>query len=226
MTPQTSTSLKYDLDAFREEWTRRVGADTATLVAQYIDTLRQSGLLDRVARAGSPIPALSLPDATGVRVDLRALAEFGPLVILFYRGGWCPYCNLELRSYQQRLADFAAQGATLVAVSPETPDDTLDTAEKNGLAFPVLSDVAGRLADALGIRFRLSPEIEALYRQFGHDLPARNRDGEWSLPVPETFVVARGGTIAAAFVDPDYRHRFDPADVLAVLAQLPPAAAP
>jgi thiol-disulfide isomerase/thioredoxin len=99
MTTQTSTSLKHDLDAFREEWTRRVGADTATLVAQDIDNLRQSGLLDRVARAGSPIPALSLPDATGVRVDLRALAERGPLVILFYRGGWCPYCNLELRSY-------------------------------------------------------------------------------------------------------------------------------
>lgn len=120
-----------------------------------------------------------------------------------------PYCNLELRSHQRRLTDFAAQGATLVAVSPETPDDTLDTAEKNGLAFPVLSDVGGRLADALGIRFRLSPEIEALYRRFGHDLPARNGDGEWSLPMPATFVVAKGGTITAAFVDPDYRVRLD-----------------
>lgn len=220
MTTQTSTSLKHDLDAFREEWTRRVGADTATLVAQDIVNLRQSGLLDRAARAGSLVPALSLPNAAGDRVDLRAHAEGGPLVIVFYRGGWCPYCNLELRSYQQRLAEFAARGATLVAVSPETPDDTLDTAEKNGLAFPVLSDVGGRLADALGIRFRLSPEIEALYRQFGHDLPARNGDGAWSLPVPATFVVARGGTIAAAFVDPDYRVRFDPAEALAVLDRL------
>jgi peroxiredoxin len=122
--------------------------------------------------------------------------------------------------HQRRLTDFAAQGATLVAVSPETPDDTLDTAEKNGLAFPVLSDLGGRLADALGIRFRLSPEIEALYRRFGHDLPARNGDGEWSLPMPATFVVAKGGTIAAAFVDPDYRVRLDPAEALAVLGRL------
>ena len=224
MTTRTHASLKTELDAFREGWTRRVGAETATLVAQDIENLRQSGLLDRVARIGSPIPALRLPIAAGDPVDLRALAESAPLVIVFYRGGWCPYCNLELRSYQKRLADFASRGATLVAVSPETPDDTLDTAEKNGLAFPVLSDVAGRLADALGTRFRLSPEIEALYRQFGHDLPARNGDGEWSLPVPATFVVERGGTIAAAFVDPDYRHRFDPADALTVLAQLPSAA--
>lgn len=91
MTPQTSTSLKHDLDAFREEWTRRVGADTATLVAQDIDNLRQSGLLDRVARAGSPVPALSLPDATGDRVDCAPSPRMARSILsLFYRGGWCP----------------------------------------------------------------------------------------------------------------------------------------
>ena len=156
-------TLKTELDDFRSAWTQRVGPDIASLVAGDIDDLRSSGLLDGVARPGDLLPALALPNAAGETVDLRALAALGPLVITFYRGGWCPYCNLELRSYQQRLGDFDRLGATLVAVSPETPDDTLDTAQKNALAFEVLSDVEGRLANALAIRFQLTPAIRALY---------------------------------------------------------------
>lgn len=220
MPPFPNPTLQTELDSFRDAWTQRVGPEIATLVARDIEDVRQSGLLDRVARPGDSLPALTLPNAMGESVDLRALAEAGPLVIVFYRGGWCPYCNLELRGYQQRLAEIEAHGATLVAVSPETPDDTLDTMQKNALAFPVLSDVAGRLADALGIRFRLSAAIEALYRRFGHDLPTRNGDGGWSLPMPATFVVAKGGITATAFADPDYRRRLDPDAVLASLDQL------
>lgn len=216
-------SLQTELDAFRDAWAARVGPDIADLVATDIDDLRQSGLLDRVARPGDRLPALTLPNAAGDAVDLHALSESGPLVITFYRGGWCPYCNLELRGYQQLLDGFTSHGATLVAVSPETPDDTLDTAQKNALAFPVLSDVEGRLADALGIRFALSPAVQALYRRFGHDLPTRNGDGGWSLPMPATFVVAKGGVIASVFADPDYRRRLDPEAALAAVAALRPA---
>jgi peroxiredoxin len=211
-------SLGHDLDAFRTAWVARVGGTVAGTVADDIADLRSSGILDRVARAGSPFPALLLPGADGTPVDLADLAARGPLVVSFYRGGWCPYCNLELRAWQQRLPELRALGATLVAVSPETPDDSLDTAGKNGLAFPVLSDAKGRLADALGIRFLLSDRIVDLYRRFGHDLPARNGDTEWALPMPATFVVDRGGTILAAFADPDYRVRMDPVEALAVLA--------
>jgi peroxiredoxin len=213
-------TLKTELDDFRSAWTQRVGPDIANLVAGDIDDLRGSGLLDGVARPGDILPALALPNAVGETVDLRALAALGPLVISFYRGGWCPYCNLELRSYQQRLGDFDRLGATLVAVSPETPDDTLDTAQKNALAFEVLSDVEGRLADALGIRFQLTPAIRALYEKFGHDLPTRNGDGRWSLPMPATFIVAKGGVIASVFADPDYRTRLDPEQALSAVAAL------
>lgn len=211
------TDLQTELDTFRAAWSGRVDTAVAATIAADIEALRGSGILDRAARPGDRLPALTLPGADGAPVDLGALAAAGPLVITFYRGGWCPYCNIELRAYQQRLGAFNALGATLVAVSPERPDDSLDTAQKNGLAFPVLSDVKGRLADALGIRFRLTPEIVALYRRFGHDLPTRNGDGEWALPMPATFVVARGGTILAAFVDPDYRRRMDPEEALAAL---------
>lgn len=213
-------TLQTELDEFRGAWTQRVGPEISGLVGADIDDLRNSGLLDRVARPGDRLPSLTLPNAAGERIDLGALSGAGPLVITFYRGGWCPYCNLELRGYQQRLGDFERLGATLVAVSPETPDDTLDTAQKNALAFPVLSDVEGRLADALGIRFQLSPAIKALYQTFGHDLPTRNGDGGWSLPMPATFIVAKGGVIATVFADPDYRRRLDPEQALAAVAAL------
>jgi peroxiredoxin len=213
-------TLQSELDDLRSAWTQRVSPQVAGLVAGDIDDLRKSGLLDRVARPGDLLPALTLPDASGESIDLQALCALGPLVITFYRGGWCPYCNLELRGYQQRLELFTRLGATLVAVSPETPDHTLDTAQKNALDFPVLSDVEGRLADALGIRFKLSPTIKALYQKFGHDLPTRNGDGGWSLPMPATFIVDKRGVIASVFVDPDYRRRLDPDEALAEVAAL------
>jgi peroxiredoxin len=211
------TDLTNDLDAFRAAWAARVGETIAGTVADDIASLRSSGILDRVARAGSPFPALVLPGADGAPVDLAALAARGPLVVTFYRGGWCPYCNLELRAWQRHLPDLGSLGATLVAVSPETPDHGLETAGKNDLAYPVLSDTDGRLADAVGIRFQLSETIVALYRRFGHDLPERNAGTDWTLPMPATFVVDRGGTILAAFADPDYRVRMEPDAALAVL---------
>lgn len=213
-------NLATQLDGFRTAWIERVGGTIAGTIAADIAALDGTGIVARAKNAGAAFPRLALPDQLGRPVDLGMLADERPLVIVFYRGGWCPYCNLELRAYQQKLPEIHAAGARLVAVTPETPDNALSTVEKNDLDFDVLSDVKGALADALGIRFRLSPEIEALYRKFGHDLPTHNGDGEWSLPIPATYVVERGGRIAYAHVDPDYRHRAEPADVLAALAQL------
>ncbi len=174
----------------------------------------------KASKAGDRFPSLVLSDQLSRAVDLGVLASRQPLIVTFYRGGWCPYCNLELRAYQKQLPEIAALGATLVAVSPETPDNTISTAEKNDLSFPVLSDSKGRIADALGIRFELSPAIHALYQKFGHDIAARNGDDKWALPMPATFVVAKGGVIAHATVDPDYRNRLDPAVAIGVLRQL------
>lgn len=210
--------LQTELDAFKATWLERVGADTARLVDDDHAALQQ--LADKALRAGDRFPALSLPNQNLEATDIGALTAKGPLVVTFYRGGWCPYCNLELRAYQKALPEIEALGATLVAISPETPDNTLSTAEKNDLSFHVLSDAKGRLADALGIRFELSPAITALYRKFGHDLATRNGDDRWALPMPATYVVARGGRIAHAFVDPDYRKRLEPSQAIAALKML------
>jgi peroxiredoxin len=211
-------SLQTELDAYKATWTERVGPAVARMMAD-----DNAALLPQAARAlkvGDRFPALSLPDQLGRPIDLAALAAEGPLVVTFYRGGWCPYCNLELRAYQKALPEIARFGARLVGVTPETPDNALTTAEKNDLDFTVLSDEHGRLADALGIRFELTAEVKAYFVKAGHDLPARNGNNHWSLPMPATYVVAKGGRIALAFVDPDYRLRLEPTEAIAALAAL------
>lgn len=211
-------TLQDEFDAFRMQWTDRVGPEIAATIEA--DNASLQGLAAGVLREGDAFPALILPDQLGRLVDLGALMTEQPLVVTFYRGGWCPYCALELRAWQQTLPQLEALGAALVAVSPETPDHGLTTAEKNDLAFTVLSDAEARLAAALGLRFDLSPALRAYFQEAGHDLPVRNGDGRWSLPIPATYVVARGGRIALAFVDPDYRRRLDPARAIAALQTL------
>lgn len=211
-------ALQAELDTFKASWLVRVGPDVARLVDD--DHVQLQALAAKAAKAGDRFPALVLKDQLGRQADLRSIFYSQPLIVTFYRGGWCPYCNLELRAYQQRLPEIEGLGAKLIAVSPETPDNMLSTAEKNDLSFPVLSDGKGRLADALGIRFELSPAIRALYQKFGHDLAVRNGDDKWALPMPATFVVAKGGIIAHAFVDPDYRSRLDPTVAIDVLRRL------
>jgi peroxiredoxin len=211
-------TLQAELDAFRLGWEARVGDAIARMIAGDIEALRGSGILDRAARAGDAFPtAVPLLDAQGRRFDLAPLVAAWPLLVTFYRGGWCPYCNMELRAYQARLAEIEAAGVTLVAVSPELPDHSMTTTERNALAFPVLSDPGSALAAALGIRFSLSDQVRPFYEKAGHALPARNGDGAWALPMPATFVVAKGGMIRAAFVEPDYRRRVDPRRVLDAL---------
>ena len=216
-----STMLQNDLDAFRSGWESRVGDTIAALIAGDIDDLRATGLLDHAAKPGDRmIDPGTLRDAHGRPVDLGAMLAARPTVITFYRGGWCPYCNLELRGYQALLGLFREAGGQLVAISPELPDHSLSTLEKNDLQYPVLSDVGGVLAASLGIRFTLSDAVRPFYEKAGHALPERNGDGTWALPMPATFVIDTDGRITHAFVEPDYRRRLEPLDALAALQSL------
>jgi peroxiredoxin len=219
-------ALQTELDTFRSNWESRVGEHTAKLIGGDIIDLRVSGVLDHAAKAGDLFQATTnLRNAHNAPFDLQALIASKPVILTFYRGGWCPYCNLELRAYQALLADIQAERAELVAVSPELPDYSLSTTEKNDLTFTVLSDVGGELACALGIRFTLSDGVKPFYEKAGHALPVRNGDGVWALPMPATFVIARGGHIAEAFIEPDYRKRFDPQHALASLRAINTAVA-
>jgi peroxiredoxin len=214
-------TLQSELDAQKAGFEQHVGPEIARLLSSDIDGLRATGILERAARAGQMLPASpKLIDAHGKAFDLTALAAEKPLILTFYRGGWCPYCNLELKAYQAALSEIHAAGVELVAISPEMPDRSLSTAEKNGLTFTVLSDVNGALATALGVRFQLSDKVLGFYQANGLDLPSFNGDGLWSLPLPATFVIAKGGLIKAVFIDADYRNRAEPSAVLAAFRNL------
>lgn len=175
--------------------------------------------LDPLA-VGADAPNFELPDATGGLVRLAEVLATGPVVLNFYRGGWCPFCNLELQALQAALPEFGALDTTLVAISPEIPDSTLSTKEKNELEFHVLSDIGSNVSRQYGVAFTLDDETKELYEGLGLDLPTVNGSGTWELLVPGTYVIDTNGTIAAAFIDADYRRRVEPAVILEALAKL------
>lgn len=161
-----------------------------------------------------------MPNATGQIVSLAEVLTRGPVVLSFYRGGWCPYCNLELQALQRHLPEIREMGASLLAVSPQTPDNSLSTAEKHQLQFDVLSDQGDQVARTYGLVFTVPPELHSIYRQWGIDIPAWNGDESWELPLPATYVIDRGGIIRSAFVNLDYTQRMEPADILRELRAL------
>ena len=182
--------------------------------------LAASGIVESAIAVGATAPDFTLPNATGASVQLTQLLSQGPVVLSFYRGQWCPYCNLELRALQQALPDIVNAGATLVAVSPQTPDNSLSTVEKNELTFEVLSDVGNRVARSYGLVFELPEALRPIYAGFGIDLPAHNGDDTFELPIPATYVIGTDGTVSHAFVNADYTKRLEPADIVAALQAL------
>ncbi len=211
-------SLKDALQKQMAATVERIPQETLAVMKGATDELVASGIAEQSASEGSAAPAFSLPDAHGEPVASDSLWDEGPVVLSFYRGGWCPYCNIELRALQQRLPEIEALGARLVAITPETPDNALSTQEKNEIAFDVLSDSGNRVASAFGLSFRLPDEVNDIYKnQFGIDLEASNGDASQTLAMPATFVIGKGGKVLKAFVDADYTRRAEPDEVIAAL---------
>jgi peroxiredoxin len=213
-------TLKAQLDAFRSEFMANAPPEIRDAMTHADMDLAASGITSRAIKAGDLAPDFRLPDVRGGQVQLRDLLVQGPVVVSFYRGGWCPYCNLELRALQNTLPAIRQLGANLVAISPQTPDESLSTAEKNELAFPVLSDIGSVTARRYGVAFDLADELRTIYTRSHHALPDKNGDDSWILPIPATYVVDTAGAIVLAFIDVDYRNRLEPAEVVATLESL------
>jgi peroxiredoxin len=188
----------------------RVAADdiTASGVAPAIDV-------------GERAPDFTLPNALGESVGLTRRLGEGPVVLSFYRGEWCPFCNLELRALQAGLPRFQAYGASLIAISPQTPDHSLSATEKDELTFDVLSDVHQEVIAAYRVQFTVPADLKDLHLEvFHNDLSTHTADGSWDLPIPATFVIDRSGIVRARYVSADYTTRMDPDDIEAALAAL------
>jgi peroxiredoxin len=213
-------SLKEQLAQYRAGWRKRVPADRQAIMERHIEQLRTGAIARTMLKVGDRAPAIVLRNAKGEIIDIGALRKKGSVIITFYRGGWCPYCNLELKAFQDILPEIKAAGASLVAISPEKPDGTLSTVEKNALAFEVLSDVGQKVGRAFGLVYQFTDELRSAYHGFGLDIPAYNgAPGEWALPVSATYVIDRDGTIIYAYTEVDYRDRADPRDVLDLLTR-------
>ena len=185
------------------------------------DDLAASGVVDSSLQTGQAAPDFELPNVKGASVSLQKALASGPVVLSFYRGGWCPYCNLELRHLQDFLPQFEAAGATLIAVSPQTPDASLSTKEKDELEFEVLSDVGNKVARDYGLVFTLPENLHAMYgNPDGINLAKENGDASFELPVPATYLIDKSGTIKYAFAHADYTKRAEPEDVLEALKKL------
>lgn len=196
---------------------KRMPPEAIATIQKVNEQLEAEGIDQNALKAGDMLPDATLTNQNGDQVSISDLLAKGPLVLNFYRGGWCPYCNFELKAYQELLPQFQARGAQLVGVTPEKPDNSLSTQEKNELSFPILTDAQNGFAKALGIAFNMPEELVALYSGFGLDLPNFNEGTGWSLPIPATFVADASGKILLADVDQDYTRRLEPADALAAL---------
>ncbi len=186
----------------------------AVFASQQAD-LAAAGVPSGVAAAGTALPDVALVDAHGTPTSLHAVTAGRPAVLVFYRGGWCPYCNLTLRTYSQALLPaLTDRGVELVAISPQAPDGSLTTQEKNELPFAVVSDPGNTLAAQLGILMPASPEVTAAQRKLGLDLAAVNADGSDTLPMPTVVLLDTDSIVRWIDVHPDYTTRSEVAEIL------------
>jgi peroxiredoxin len=184
-----------------------------------IEEVRRSGQAPGLS-IGDVIPTFVLPDAYGHPVSSNELLGHGPLVISFYRGDWCPYCNLELRALERASKEIATLGGSIVAISGQYPDSALGLTEEHALSFPVLSDVDQTAIRAFKLRYDVPSELRAMFEARGSDMSKRNADGSWTLPISATYVTDRDGTIVLAHADAEWRLRLDPDDIVEALAKL------
>ncbi|RIX50281.1 AhpC/TSA family protein [Paenibacillus nanensis] len=207
------------LEEAKKSFTARVSEKGQTNVFRHIEEQKASSGFG--LKAGDIAPHFSLPNALGKSVTLHDELRKGPVILIFYRGAWCPYCNIQLRAFQNLLQDFHDRGCQLIAVSPQSPDHTLSQAEKEGLAYHVLSDSNGRAAESYNLLFELPDYLQMTFTQeFRLDLTEFNQSERWVLPVPATYIIDQEGIVRYASVDPDFMRRAEPQDVLKELDRL------
>jgi peroxiredoxin len=213
-------TLKQEIDAFVAQAATAMPQELLADIERSIEEVRASGILDRALHEGDLAPAFTLPNAGGRPVALKDVLRRGPAIVTFYRGVWCPYCNLELRAYQRLLPEIRAVGGDLIAISPQTPDNSERTASSNVIGFEVLSDHGNEVAAEFGIAYPTPDAVRRTTAMFGVDIDVINGVENSELPISATYVVGSDRRIVLASVEVDFRRRLEPAEALAALRAL------
>jgi peroxiredoxin len=215
-------NLQAKLDAFKADF--EAGKPPYNVPYSVIETmhrataeLKASQQDERAKKVGDKAPTFTLTDPEGNAVSSADLLAKGPLVVSFYRGVWCPYCNMELQALQEALPLFQRLGASLVAISQQTPANSRKSTRQKNLTFPILSDELGKVGEAFGLKFKLPDYLVELYKNLKNDLSSFNSDPEWTLPMPARYVIDQSGAIVYSEVNPDYTRRPEPEDMLPAL---------
>lgn len=216
-----SETLREQLEAREAAGSTKVTPEIKKAFAKGIAAIKEAKIVEGAKQVGDQAPNFTLKNAAGKNVSLTTELKKGPVVLTWYRGGWCPYCNIAMAAMQQELPAIKKSGASLIALTPELPDKTLTTKEKNGLDFEVLTDLNHQAAKQYGLLFKLTPEVAKLYGQF-FDLTKYNGAdaGTDTLPLAATYIIGQDGKILWAFLHHDYHMRAEPKDIVQFLNKM------
>lgn len=215
--------LQEKLDAFTTNLIQSGKFPPALLEKLHRSTadLIATGQANLAVKAGDRAPEFTLADPDGNPVSSKQLLQKGPLVVTFYRGVWCPYCNFDLQALEEARSEIEARGASLVALSMQNAVSSRKSQRDNNLGFPILADFKGETANQFGLRWQLSDEMVAFYRDLARiDLAQINGEASWTLPMPARYVISRDGLVAYAEINPDYTKRPDPSELYPILDSL------
>lgn len=218
-TENNKMGLQATLDNAKNTWEAKAPEQIKEIYAEGIADVTRQNVVTNAKKNDDIAPNFSLTNATGEKVKLSDYLQKGPVVLTWYRGGWCPYCNMTLHYLQEQLPNFQSRGASLLALTPEVPDKSMSTAEKHQLQFEVLSDLGNKVAKEYGIVFKLTDEVAASYQK-GFDLHGYNGDESNELPLAATYVIDQSGKIVYTFLDAEYRNRAEAVDILAAIDAL------
>ena len=210
-------NLTDELKKYADQSAAKIPAEVLAIMKNAIQELESSNLVNQALKTGDKIPTIELPNATGKIISIQEQIKKGKVIIAFYRGGWCPYCNLELKALQEILPQIKEKGASLIAITPETPDNSLNTIEKNNLEFEVLTDKDNKTASKFNLTYKLPKELLDIYLNFGINLEKSNNNQLGELPITATYVVDTKGTIIFDYIKEDYKLR---ASTEAIIASL------
>lgn len=198
----------------KEQALANIPKDKLDVMLSSTQDLIDKQLSGNALKVGDNMINFELPNSNGKNESLVDYLNKGAVVISFYRGGWCPYCNLELKALQEILPELQAKGASLLAISPETPDNSLSTSQKNALKFSVLSDIDNKVAKQIGLVFKMPEALKNVYSAFNLDVAKHNGNTNYELPMAATYVVNTEGIITYAYVSEDYTERANPEEIL------------